>query len=124
MKCINCNADPNGAFVKLEANDNVICLMCLERLYKASKLWITDMRHPWQKEFNPDLVKDERKSPAYKKWRSAVLFRDEIKCQHCGSLDDLVAHHIKGFADFTHLRYEVSNGITLCSICHKKQHKR
>lgn len=67
-----------------------------------------------------------RRTGEYKQWRKAVYQRDNYTCQecdkHCGELD-IVAHHIKGFADYKHLRFVVDNGITLCRSCHLKLHK-
>jgi len=58
-----------------------------------------------------------------KKWTSDILKRDDYTCQHCkvrgGKLE---AHHIKYWADFVELRYDVSNGIALCYDCHNKVH--
>jgi hypothetical protein len=61
---------------------------------------------------------------AYVKWRKAVLERDNHICQHCGAARRLHAHHIKSWAAFPDLRHDVSNGLTLCKSCHRKEHKR
>jgi 5-methylcytosine-specific restriction endonuclease McrA len=70
--------------------------------------------------------RDARFSQPYKRWRYDVFARDGFTCQKCG--DDrggnLHAHHIKSFADFPDLRFDVANGITLCEICHKAEHQR
>lgn len=59
----------------------------------------------------------------YKKWRTDVFKRDAYTCQDCGTRGGrLVAHHIQRWADKPELRYEVSNGITLCEKCHDKRH--
>jgi predicted restriction endonuclease len=58
--------------------------------------------------------------PQYKKWRTSVYKRDKFKCQwpHCQLKMKLNAHHIKNWAQFPGLRFEVSNGITLCKYHH------
>ncbi len=47
-------------------------------------------------------------------------------CQDCGDSrgGNLVAHHIKAFASYPDLRFEVSNGLTLCKSCHAKRHEK
>lgn len=62
-----------------------------------------------------------RNSTQWKKWREAVFARDNWTCQDCGQVGgNLEPHHIKPFAYFSKLRFEVSNGITLCKKCHRK----
>lgn len=64
---------------------------------------------------------DRNRYPA-KMWTKQVKDRDGWKCQKCGSTDRLHAHHIKRWCDYPELRYEVSNGITLCHPCHEAAH--
>lgn len=52
-------------------------------------------------------------------WRLAVLVRDGYCCVFCGSKEDLEADHIKPKFLYPDLKYEVSNGRTLCNPCHK-----
>lgn len=60
---------------------------------------------------------------AYKKWRTDVFKRDNFTCQKCGQKGGyLNAHHIQQWANFPELRFELSNGITLCESCHDKEH--
>lgn len=62
---------------------------------------------------------------AYKQWRKAVFERDGYTCQACGKrgTGDLEADHIKPWAYFPALRYDVANGRTLCVVCHRKTFK-
>ena len=57
----------------------------------------------------------------YKEWRAAVFARDGYTCQMCGkpSNGDIQAHHICPWHDYPKLRFDVSNGITLCESCHR-----
>lgn len=59
--------------------------------------------------------------PQYKKWRKEVYARDKHQCQWpgCEANKRLNAHHIKTWAHYPGLRFEVSNGITLCYYHHK-----
>ena len=59
-------------------------------------------------------------TPEYKLWRKKVFERDNYTCQFCGQRGgDLEADHIKPWALYPKLRFEVSNGRTLCKKCHK-----
>jgi hypothetical protein len=63
----------------------------------------------------------EYDSPEYKKWRKDIYKRDNHECQwpNCKSKKRLNAHHIKMWAHFPALRFDVNNGITLCYQHHK-----
>lgn len=64
------------------------------------------------------------KSSELSKWRIAVKRRDGRRCCHCGSTQDLHAHHIKQRASHPELAYDVENGVTLCKNCHVEEHRR
>lgn len=56
----------------------------------------------------------------YRNWRKAVLERDGRVCVNCGARERVMhADHIKEYAKYPELRYEVSNGRTLCPECHR-----
>lgn len=64
-----------------------------------------------------------RRSTEYKEWRRSVFERDNYTCQMCHERGvKLNAHHIYSYAFFPDLRYTTSNGITLCTECHKRVH--
>jgi len=68
-----------------------------------------------------------RQSARYISWRNKVYKRDKWTCRKCGKKcrsETIVAHHKKSFHYFPKLRYNISNGITLCRSCHKKIHRR
>jgi hypothetical protein len=62
-----------------------------------------------------------RYSKRMDQWRRAIFERDQYTCQDCGKKGGyLEADHIKPFAKFPELRFELSNGRTLCRPCHMK----
>lgn len=64
-----------------------------------------------------------RKSWEYKQWRQEVYKRDNFTCRRCGdSKIALNAHHILNFSNHEELRFDISNGITLCEDCHREFH--
>lgn len=61
-----------------------------------------------------------RHSFQYSVWRKSVFERDDYSCQFCGKRGGkLNADHIKPFALFPDLRFELTNGRTLCEPCHR-----
>lgn len=64
----------------------------------------------------------ERATKNYELWRKTIFERDKYTCQSCGAKGQIEAHHIKEWAKYPMLRYDLDNGITLCKNCHKKTH--
>jgi 5-methylcytosine-specific restriction endonuclease McrA len=67
-----------------------------------------------------------RNSWEYRQWRKAVYERDNYTCTQCGARSSkgepvkLNADHIKPFARYPELRFDLDNGRTLCLDCHIK----
>jgi hypothetical protein len=79
-----------------------------------------DKNWNWKGGVSP-IYRTIRNSIEYEEWRAKVFERDLYTCQMCGQIGGyLEADHIKPFAYFPELRFEVSNGRTLCKPCHKE----
>ena len=97
-----CSRECNGTFYREENHPN----------------WIED-RSKLKSE-----VRSLRYSFKMKEWRNSVFARDNYTCLKCenrsskGNPVILNAHHIKKFADFPDLRFDINNGATLCVPCH------
>jgi len=75
-----------------------------------------------------------RNSYKYRQWRSDVLTRDKFTCQECFSKEKLETHHILSLTSIireykietikdaykNEKLFDINNGLTLCSECHKK----
>ncbi|MEK6884389.1 MAG: NUMOD3 domain-containing DNA-binding protein [Nanoarchaeota archaeon] len=81
--------------------------------------------HEW-KGFKETLNSRIRKSLEFRQWRVNIFQRDNYTCQECyaksgnGHTVILRAHHIKKFSKYPELRFDIYNGITLCTQCHDK----
>jgi hypothetical protein len=62
-----------------------------------------------------------RKTREYRLWKVAVVRRDR-KCLICGSMHKRHAHHLNSASYYPFLRFDVDNGVTLCSKCHMHLH--
>ncbi|MBM4401577.1 MAG: HNH endonuclease [Crenarchaeota archaeon] len=52
-------------------------------------------------------------------WRIAVFEKDNYTCQECGKRGgELQADHVKPWADYPELRFDLDNGQCLCKGCH------
>jgi len=62
-----------------------------------------------------------RKSLEYRLWREEVFKRDNWTCVICKQKGGkLNADHIKPFSLYKELRFEITNGRTLCEKCHRE----
>lgn len=92
-----------------------------EKLRIASSKKIGELASNWKGGITPINVRI-RNSKEYKVWRLNVFERDNYTCIICGYNKGhiLQADHIKPFAYYPELRFDVSNGRTLCKPCHEK----
>ena len=74
--------------------------------------------------FNPKNISGERFGPEYRTWRLAVLKKDGFKCVKCGCTTGLQAHHIYSWKYYLDQRFNIDNGLTVCTECHKEIHNR
>jgi len=73
------------------------------------------------KEFSSSSQERLKSSAQWKNWRTRVFERDNYTCQNCGIKGgELHPHHIFAKSEYPKLIFNVSNGITMCTECHKK----
>lgn len=74
--------------------------------------------------YNPDIVVSNQISIDRQLFRTSdtyknILKRDNYTCQFCPDVhENLEIHHILSWSEYPELRYEETNLITLCKICH------
>jgi 5-methylcytosine-specific restriction endonuclease McrA len=91
-----------------------------ERRRKMSKMMHGEKSPNWRGGVSS---KNERARHGFrfKIWREKVFKRDKYQCVNCGkSRCELHPDHIKQFAYHPSLRFDITNGRTLCIECHKK----
>ena len=120
-------------------NENLICIVCSNGFYCSPsqqeyrkrktcsipcRSRLQTLRAQDRNKNNPPTIgvlnRRIRYSKAMKDWRKAVFERDNYTCQICFIKGVYIeADHIKQFAFYPELRYELSNGRTLCRQCHR-----
>lgn len=90
--------------------------------YKRKNTFQSGASHPFWNENRTD--QRERLTGYYRNWRFAVIKRDKYTCQICGdkrsSGKKFHVDHIKPFAQYPELRFDISNGRVLCVDCHRQ----
>ena len=120
----------------IAAGNNRFCSKSCYFIWQSGKPKKIDRHGSYKGSGNPNWKggitpenKKIRSGDQYKEWRCSVFMRDDWTCQKCGKRSKaneyllIHAHHIKPFATHKHLRFELSNGITLCKKCHDKEPK-
>lgn len=92
---------------------------------KGKKLpQLSGTNHPFYIE-DRSLIKgtQNRNNPEYKQWRQKVWLRDNFTCKIANPdcAGRIEAHHILGWAEYSELRYQINNGITLCHAHHPRK---
>jgi hypothetical protein len=123
--CKNCGKQFKAVEKPRSNNSNNYCSMeCRNEAYQKQ---IGALNHNWQGglKYKNRISRGRRD---YKKWRKAVLVRDNYTCQKCGVKAEagngvyLHAHHIVSFTKYESKRTDISNGETLCALCHGRIH--
>lgn len=80
--------------------------------------------------WNPNLTDEDRlnnrvyKGNSQERWREQVFERDNYICQCCNKRGGkLNAHHLDGYNWCKERRFDITNGVTLCRVCHKHFHR-
>ena len=114
---------PEGHLMKMKwANyqQGKRCLVCFKEKNRGEnhaswKSWLT----------NEIRERYARKTTQYNDWRKNVYKRDNYACLICNTLGkNLEAHHLLSFHSNPDVRYEISNGVTLCGSCHIDFHRK
>ena len=123
--CVNCGKSyrrpPSQARLRGAAYCSMPCL------WEHGKTRMAGAKNPSWKGGVSSVNRRIRNSGEYRHWREAVFKRDNWTCQKCGRRGGVALHphHLKPFADYPALRFEVSNGMTLCADpCHRDEHRR
>ena len=94
---------------------------------RASELKVGNKNPMWDETMSEEdrsRLYNERHSSKENAFRKQVLARDKNTCMKCGGTHNLQAHHLMSFRDNPQFRFDISNGVTLCELCHKSFHKR
>lgn len=62
----------------------------------------------------------DRSDYRVRRWTKEILKRG--KCEKCGAVEHLEAHHIIKWADYPKGRADLNNGQCLCHECHTNEH--
>ena len=68
-------------------------------------------------------IVEYRNDSLVRKWNRHCLKRDGFRCKNCGDEEELCVHHISYWSDDPTNRMNPDNGVTLCKVCHQKEHE-
>ena len=82
--------------------------------------------------YNQNLTDEERLKNRYqlsggnsRVWSKQTMERDNYTCQICNKHGgNLNSHHLNGWNAFPEQRFDLDNGVTLCTDCHKDFHSQ
>lgn len=123
--CLQCNEVFEKQSTRSRRDFLERCKFCSKKCYNLSMKGVTLSEERknilFRNHGKTSAQKSVRESTQYKDWRISIFERDNYTCQDCKVKGGkLQADHIKPFAFYPELRFEMSNGRTLCVSCHTK----
>lgn len=122
FNCIICDKEVLTQPSQIKYRNRKTCSIDCRSIYKTLMAEKDRIKNPP----TPGLLNRRiRYSKKMSLWRIGVFTRDNYTCQKCGARNGngktiiLHADHIKPFALFPELRFDLSNGRTLCVPCHQ-----
>ena len=123
VKCNYCNKEYELSYCKylehVHDGDISYCQKC------HSKALISgENSHWWNSELTNEDREIQRNTNERDNFIKRVMARDNHTCKCCNKKlnHNGVVHHLDGWDNFKEKRYDDTNGITLCEICHKNFH--
>ena len=94
----------------------------IETRTKQSVSQLGDKNHMWK---GGKTMKSQKRDFRYQDWRNSVIERDGSKCTICSKFCMYpITHHIEHASENESLKYDISNGVTLCYDCHMTVHNK
>ena len=135
--CLNCKVNFFLAKSLIEKGGGKTCSWACRKEYMKGNnapnsnggKWMRGSGNPnWKNGASTERKKDwKRDAGAQSKWRRQVFYRDKYTCTMCRyspiESNFLRAHHVRPWATYPALRIDISNGRTLCRICHDFYHE-
>jgi 5-methylcytosine-specific restriction endonuclease McrA len=120
--CLVCGTDDHPYMAK------GMCSYCYLKQYNASpanREKAKQHKRAWHlKNMPPEKQKQIREAKWFDSHRESVLRRDGHRCVQCGSLDNLVVHHVdQQGRGKTQVNNALENLQTLCRACHMAAHR-
>ena len=117
MKCL-CTCGKEAKISVDGVRRGIRCYTC------AKEVFLGENNVNW----NPNLTDEERelrrRTPGNRQWIIDVHRKSDYTCFVCEvrGAPELHAHHIMPYSTNEDLRMDISNGTTMCSICHHAYH--
>lgn len=77
----------------------------------------------YKKELTDEDRQNRRGDTDYVNWAKQVKEQANFTCDCCGQVGGkLCSHHLNNWDKFKEQRYDLTNGVCLCSLCHREFH--
>lgn len=116
--CRNIKQTSYANYCRSNKNGEHYCTSCNNKIFQSGK-----NNGRWNENLTQKDREHTRNYKEYREFTYKVMARDHYTCVCCGKhTHDIDVHHLDGYNWCIEKRLDVSNGITLCSNCHKTFH--